>query len=380
MKKKSLSYGHSVYFRVCGIVALVCLCVAFSGVRSHQQASVPSLEQRPLPDDATLAALSACARHLQRVRASSLDGVSTLIVYHLGPLRTDEREHDAIYHNNLAVFLAALDEDSFPGGVVFNVVGGESHPLRSLLPAPRPSYPSCFIPWAPSDTNAGDVYTSLLTVKLIGPTASLFNAFLFLNQGVRGPFYHDTTLIPASYSWLTTFHARLFPKATDDGMTPPRVGIVGPQMSCQLALHVQTHCFMLNAAVLPLVLEYLEATPRHVASHWKQVVRYTEVGLSEHILGAGWHLASFPAAIDSAGCVTRENPVLLCDLSPPDLVFIKFGGEVMRRHLLCPAIISDVTSRTRVAAARHRIRLYPKGRDADSGMAADVALNLVQGT
>ncbi|KAJ3329933.1 hypothetical protein HDU91_003725 [Kappamyces sp. JEL0680] len=106
-----------------------------------------------------------------------------------------------------------------------------------------------------------------------------YSYYIFLNSGVRGP------LLPA-YS-LDMLHdwPRLFTSRLND-----KVKLVGPSISCQLQVHVQSHFFALDTTSLRLVWRKGLFSP--ASDSIKDLVVSSELELTNTVMEAGWTIDS----------------------------------------------------------------------------------------
>jgi hypothetical protein len=148
--------------------------------------------------------------------------------------------------------------------------------------------------------------------------------------------------------WLSTFTSMLHP---EEGVIA-----AGPQVSCEIMPHLQTHMYIVAAAVVPLLTAYQLAISA-VEQHQRLVyIEHVEVGMTQFLLHAGYRVASLPAhnraphasnsSVWTGTCTRAENPNTSCEIVPATSVFVKFGGEMMRRKSFCDLFVKAVTLAT----------------------------------
>lgn len=153
-------------------------------------------------------------------------------------------------------------------------------------------------------------------------------AFVFLNDGVRGPFTAESSWKSAVHgSWLFPFLKTAIRKS---------VSLVGAGLSCEIGLHVQTYFILVKREFISQTMtNWAEACTE---DDWLKVIQKSEVGLSQHFLKQGLAISSpsigdkliFSAKLPHPRC---RNPSLDYVRSHK-AVMIKFGGEVYRKQLL----------------------------------------------
>jgi hypothetical protein len=187
----------------------------------------------------------------------------------------------------------------------------------------------------------GDITAAAIAVAQLGDVVSKFGAVLYLNNGVRGPFAGR-----AGGVWLSKFVAALRP---EEGIVA-----VGPSQSCFFMPHLQTHIYALSTLVLPAVVAYQLAISERVRGDRLAYIEHVEVGMSQFLYHNGFKVGSTFRTFGDAGnawdgvCTDRsdDNPAKRCDLIPEEHVFLKYGGEVMRRSAMCATAVAAVTRST----------------------------------
>lgn len=252
----------------------------------------------------------------------------TLMVFHIGNI--DVRNSVEVILNNLNIFQSAIALDSEgKGGIfyLFNVVNALDNMLFEKLNSTQ--FNVAINTWAATPS---DIYTHLRTLTIFQDTLIKdFGSIFFLNNGVRGPLLHR-----ADGMWLKPFHKLLFSN---------HVGIVGATQSCEVAPHVQTHFFGLRSEVIPLVVK--EYNSFRTFEDWPALVRYYEVGLTELIQRSGYNISSLfynrrmgqeyftgkcLKAVRFVNDHTVDNPSRWCDITIDEVIFYKWGGEMLRTN------------------------------------------------
>lgn len=170
--------------------------------------------------------------------------------------------------------------------------------------------------------------------KTINSFGESHGMFVFLNDGVRGPFTDVTSYTNvARGSWLYPFIR---------SAANPRVSIVGARISCEVAWHAQTYFVVIKRAFINEIVKHWAGTCDE--RNWAKVIREGEVGVSQNFLKQGFAIAS-PAEkkLIFAGTPVRDctNPSLkYIDLEKA--VMIKYGGEIFRLRLLHNQTLTDV--------------------------------------
>lgn len=264
-----------------------------------------------------------------------------VLVYHIGPMDTSDPLF-GVYEKNVGVLLSSLFSapPSTPQFTIMNIVGGSAHPLWHRLTSPLPPL-ACAVAW---ERAGSDIETHMNTASMLGKGMwARFGALGGLNQGVRGPLAGGPNLQAYAAALLRT------PNHT--------FAMVAPLLSCQIQPHLQTHMFLLNTAALPDALEHAHAPPppNHNPGNWLESVVYRlEVGLSTALMAKGWELGYMVEegggveAYTQASCPRPDsvfdNPSTGCHINPRVLGFVKFGGEIMRRGLMCEQVLEEVNN------------------------------------
>jgi hypothetical protein len=148
-------------------------------------------------------------------------------------------------------------------------------------------------------------------------------------------------------AWLRTFTELLRPEQG--------IMAAGPQVSCELMPHLQTHMYIVAAPVLPLLTAYQLAIGSREQRTRNFYIEHVEVGMSQFLLHAGYRIASLPSSnkpstssdgVWDGTCKTKRNPNAACDLSPERSVFVKYGGQMMRKKAFCAQTVQAVQAAT----------------------------------
>lgn len=233
-----------------------------------------------------------------------------------------------ITENNIKLFFAAVASHTttvnHQAFYIFCVVGGAQNSLSRLLPADLPN--SAYIK---ASGGHRDLVSHVHTVSILGDSiVSKFNTILFINQDARGPFEDRD-----NGKWWKRI-VNLFDQN-------PKLGIMGPMISCEIQPHVQTHAFAMRSNVALEVMS--EFYPERAAGK-RNKNRHLEISLSADTIDLGYSISSlyyhnkFNRTVFSGNCeakegnseVHRSNPTSWCDVDPSDALFMKFGGIPLR--------------------------------------------------
>jgi hypothetical protein len=313
---------------------------ASSVLRNYNQLQHPadwSKNRRFAHDPLDSAHVNYCREAMQRMLSKPTDSTTlpSLVMYHLGGLGEKDAMLADVYINNIHIFTSALSpaDNAF---YIFNVGGGPANPYLSHLPKHLAAADRmCVIDW-PANI-VGDITAAAIAVAQLGTVVSQFGAVLYLNNGVRGPFAGR-----AGGLWLKQFVGALRP---EEGIVA-----VGPSHSCFFMPHLQTHIYALSTLVLPAVVAYQLAISERVRGDRQAYIEHVEVGMSQFLYHNGFKVGSTFRTFGDAGnawdgvCTDRndDNPAKRCDLIPEEHVFLKYGGEVMRRRAMCSTAIGAV--------------------------------------
>lgn len=281
-----------------------------------------------------------------------------LSIYYLANLVSKEDSFDVI-ENNVKIFAGAVllhnsSSSTRRAFYIFNVVGGSENVFAKYLP-----YAAENTAFIKTPVQHNDLLAHVQLVSLLGETViSKFQSVFFMNHDARGPFIGRKN--GAWWKFLT---------ASFDA--DPRIALVGPVISCQIAPHVQTHAFAMRSDV---VLEiFSEFNPRSAAGK-RNKAKHIETALSTEAINAGYLLSSLHDQ-RSAGqavfnnndtCVNRTsremnsnsvlyqaNPTSWCDVKPSDAIFMKWGGPPLRlRGYYCQDTIDSIRAGTLALADR----------------------------
>lgn len=188
----------------------------------------------------------------------------------------------------------------------------------------------------------GEVIREFLTIE---EKKSTPEHFVCLSCGARGPYFYE----PKSTSavWTTAFTSRL----------KNRIKAVGSSISCEGARHIQTYAiaFDRNGAKLASDLWTSDLGFDKRNANKSTLIDVFEVGLGAKFAASGYLLASLGhdcenatakhAASNSLICqinqTARHNRSIGCEgVEPCKVVFVKFGGQVLRSNLI-PQVTRD---------------------------------------
>ena len=133
------------------------------------------------------------------------------------------------------------------------------------------------------------------------------------------------------------------------------IALAGSMMSCEINPHLQSWTLLFNGLIKDLAFRHMQAACAP-DMNWVEMITIGEVGLSTDVLDSGYSIASilpkFPRfTVDHRIAIKHEldevvrklfyckNPWIAGNLGTTELdinemVFVKHGGEVWRKHLL----------------------------------------------
>jgi len=255
----------------------------------------------------------------------------SLVLFHIGDIGIAQNSID-IAGNNIKIFVSSVLHHSATAHqrafYVFNVVKGLKNPLAIHLPSFANSPNMAMLEWKYASSDLG---THLHTVGLIGSDmVSQFYSVVFLNQGVRGPLTSRT-----EGQWMLELNKLMYSN---------NVALAGPTISCEVSPHVQTHAFSLRSDILPHVLSEMKKNMSTKFVSWQEMIASLEVGLTGVVMRAGHNVSSLLydrrgySYFQEGKCLRKNgprsrfelNPASWCDVTPEEVIFIKYGGEPMR--------------------------------------------------
>ena len=203
--------------------------------------------------------------------------------------------------------------------------------------------------------------------RVLGKITEDFDFAMVMNDGVRGPFLRQGAPRHSSvgkFTRIPTWAAPFLSKM----IIQPKIGLVGAVGSCEIDTHVQSWLLGFSAIASDIVLLHMRGTCSSEML-WQHSVVLGEVGLSVDILDHGLNIGmlypSFPEftqyhreAIRRGISEVREK-MFNCDnvLKDPDimlkiksldnLIWAKFGGEIMRQKAIAQGYVREVLRRTR---------------------------------
>ena len=260
--------------------------------------------------------------------------------------------------SNLRYFLAHSGSDAFD--LHISVIGDSHWPPHSMPPDERALLDQQHISVIRRPNAAVDAHVHAMTLEAVNLTA--YTHFVFLNCGTRGPFLLDTcdgprssakSSVRAAPAWLRPFAALLTQK----------VPLVGPSISCEQSLHVQSHFLAATAQALPYIMgawspraaAQAEAMPgsqrgeQDSKSAVQAFIAGVELGLSTTLLESGFALGSLQEEVPTRGVThcpftsSSLNPSLHPSWyalnpfhpnpssqpqDPFQLIFLKHGGNL----------------------------------------------------
>jgi hypothetical protein len=258
----------------------------------------------------------------------------SFLIFHIGKI--DGKNSIEVIINNLKIFQSAMELDSGRKSGIFywfNIVEGQDNMLHRFINATNSN--SAIGTWTATPS---DIYTHLRTLSLLADTLQRsFSSTFFLNNGVRGPI-----ILRSEGEWIQPFRKLLFSHNN---------GMVGSSFSCELAPHVQTHFFGIRTTLIPLITKTYDAF--HTFDSWPALIRFYEIGLSELVQRSGYNISSLLyqkrlqqdyftgyclTAVKFINDHTVENPSRWCDIAIEEVVFYKWGGDMLRTNsFICDA-------------------------------------------
>lgn len=178
---------------------------------------------------------------------------------------------------------------------------------------------------------------------------SSYKYFVFINDGVRGPFTNS------SEPWIETFLKPLRPR---------HVALVGSTISCQHKVHVQSY-FMLTKFphIKTLLSQYRKCCK---LKKWDEIIQKCEIGVSQLFLNRGFSIASTSQQIIFRkgdkffeGKKPCKNPTAE-DLDIFETMMVKYGGNVYKEHLIPRTVARSIEAWTIAENARSGLRSISK--------------------
>jgi hypothetical protein len=241
-----------------------------------------------------------------------------VVSYHLG--RPIDGDNIAKIERNIQHFFSSLNVLTEPIFVIVNVDGNDN-PFVEIVHKARPPN-TCIVVWSKTES---DMKTHALLLQAIGKRPVSF--FFALNQGVVGPL-SDESNWPQKFTSLFTENVKM----------------VGATSSCEVSLHIQTHFFVLHPDVFSLFVHH---QLQRVSGDWSDKILHIEVGFSTLLIEKNYRISSL--LYDTKfklieNCPNYTNPSFWCGLALSDVVFLKYGGEVLRQGLICEAMEKRVNN------------------------------------
>lgn len=257
-----------------------------------------------------------------------------LVIYHLGFLTPEDSfEHNA---RNVRTFMSSLHlNDLFNSTfIIINISGGMYNPLKKVVDEySLPPKLSCTLLWSHTKV---DLLTHALTLRVLyGRLRRNFGAFMFLNNGARGPMVKRR-------EWVNEFLDRM-----------DEVSLTGAILSCEIQPHVPLHAFAFTVDLLDIFLDIQLRS--YESETWEQIIRNCEVGFSQAVIESGRKIGSllhknrWNEPYFNGTCrpeLGKVNVSLYCEPFYVDSIFLKYGGTFYRLGLFCASVLSDVEATT----------------------------------
>lgn len=251
-----------------------------------------------------------------------------LVIYHVNEVNHEKDSVDISY-NNLQIFISSVNQHTESANqhafYIFNVVGGTPANLVKYIPAHKRNV--AFVEW-PKRCSEKD--TPLKTVLQLGATFySNFSSIVVSSDRSRGPMVGVRDA-----AWIDQFRFLL-----DDN----NVAIVGSSFSCEIFAHVQPHMYMIRTQLLSEAAAKFSVQKK---THNINMMQYFQDGMSVIATRLGFRMASILyykrglqlyfdnqciSVTNKAGMVpASSNPTSWCDVTPEELIFVKWGGVPLR--------------------------------------------------
>jgi hypothetical protein len=278
---------------------------------------------------------------IQRVEAKNIPPHErTFIIYFVGV--SNFKHSLEVSVNNAKLFANAVQQDSASDSknfYWFNVIGGVDNLLRAYFPLDQHNVADVDWTLTPSE--------SFLHFRTVGLMKHIlenkFGAVLFLNQDLRGPF-----LFHQHGAWIEHYRKILY--------NDHNIGLVGPTISCEKSPHVQNYMFMIKSELVPPILaefsKFRKFDDKEAAS-----TRYN-IGLTRVVQSTGYNISSLlyshrtnKVAFDGTclskpqeTAVTSLDPTRWCDLKAEEVLFFRWGADVLQVGYLCEAMKTYMSS------------------------------------
>jgi hypothetical protein len=289
------------------------------------------------------------ARSIVQGVASTTHVKNCLVSYVMyAPPDSNDQVHQMCI-TNANIFLSRGVVNSTRVDYVFNLVGSTSA-TSQILEAAR-LWSNVNISRVPNQ--AIDLPAHMSTIK---SSHKSYTYYILLNCGARGPYFmHQSVehpLIP-SRAWISRF------------IDPLRKGAsaVGSTISPEISPHIQTYAMALNYQATKFAMSYWDRfsslTAAGNVTDKAFLIDNMEVGLSTALIDAGFHIASLDTRMQNLYSRRSNIPGDLYDnptacrrsdtrnssgcegVNPCEVIFVKYGGEILREGLVPSATIGQ---------------------------------------
>jgi len=251
-----------------------------------------------------------------------------LVVFHINEPNIDKDSMDVAY-NNLQVFVSSVlqhsEKSTNQAFYIFNDAGGPMADLGRFVPSDLNNV--AHIVW-PKKCNEKD--TPLKTVLQLGSALyTNFSSIIVTSDRSRGP------MIGAKNgAWIGEFRTLL---------DQNNVGAVGASFSCDPAPHVQPHMYAMRMDMLAEAANKFagvrKSQSNNVISFFQDSVSAAATKLNYRVASLLHYKRDEQLFFDNK-CLSVQNPpnrpaatanpMSWCDLSPEEVVFVKWGGVPLR--------------------------------------------------
>lgn len=279
-----------------------------------------------------------------------------LVIFHINEV-TQEKDSVDISYNNLQIFISSIKQHTKNSKqnafYIFNIAGGLTSNFLKYLPIEQNNV--AYVDWP---RRCGEKDTPIKTILQLGSQVyNNFTSVIISSDRSRGPMYYTK-----NGEWIEKFRYLL------DGNN---VGIVGASMSCELFPHVQPHMYIFRTELLNTAIKQYNIEKK---TNNMNIIQYFHDGISVLAVRLGYKLASMLYYIRKQElyfqdqCLTttssststtattstsssHTNPLTWCDLTPEEVVFVKWGGVPLRPPTtLCIHHLNKVLQQTTTLA------------------------------
>ena len=275
---------------------------------------------------------------------------SNFVLYHLEDIESSSNSI-AVTFNNVKLFASSIrhnNMDVFAAQNAFywiNVASINYNPLSELFPTNNPNV--VLVNW---EIDGGEMNAHMDTLKrLSNVIVEDFSAVFFLNSGVRGPFEYRS-----GGEWMSSYRTLL---------DEQNIGVVGAALACQPTPHIQTHFFVIKAALIPHVITSVNETYMNMEV-WISLDEFMQMGITElarknnYEVSSMLHLKRVGTPFFRGSCYNDTRLMdhsshlasmhEWCHVYPKEVNFVRWSGEALgaRGYACNKAIATDADSVT----------------------------------